>query len=40
MAYIAVDAQGGLFPPDLLDRIAAGTAPRQAPADFGLGARG
>jgi len=37
MAYVAVDAQGGLFPPDLLDRIAAGTAPRQAPADFGLG---
>jgi len=40
MAYVAVDAQGGLFPPDLLDRIAAGTASRQAPADFGLsGAR-
>lgn len=37
MAYVAVDVQGGVFPPDLLDRIAAGTAPRQAPADFGLG---
>ncbi len=40
MAYVAVDAQGGLFPPDLLDRIAGGTAPRQTPADFDLsGAR-
>jgi len=37
MAYVAVDVQGGLFPPDLLDRIAAGTVPCQAPADFKLG---
>lgn len=36
MAYTAVTVEGGLFPSDLLDRIAAGEAEGQRPADFGL----
>ena len=40
MAYASVAVEGGLFPSDLLDRIATGDAEGQRPADFGLdGAR-
>ena len=37
MAYTAVIVEGGMFPADLLDRIAEGTAEHQRPEDFGLG---
>lgn len=36
MAYVAVTIEGGLFPADLLDRLAAGELPGQRPEDFGL----
>src|SRR5918912_976668 len=36
MSYVAVEVEGGLFPADLLDRIAAGEAAGQTAADFGL----
>lgn len=36
MAYAAVTVEGGLFPSDLLDRIATGEAEGQRPADFRL----
>jgi hypothetical protein len=36
MGYVAVEVEGGLFPADLLDRIAAGEAAGQTAADFGL----
>ncbi|MEX2374128.1 MAG: N-6 DNA methylase [Dehalococcoidia bacterium] len=34
MAYASVTVEGGLFPPDILDQVASGTASRQKPADF------
>ena len=37
MAYTAITVEGGLFPFDLLDRIASGDADGQRPEDFGLG---
>lgn len=40
MAYASITVEGGLFPADLLDKIASGDAPGQRPADFSLeGAR-
>lgn len=38
MAYVSISVEGGLFPSDLLDRIAAGGSdiPGQKAADFGL----
>ncbi len=38
MAYVSISVEGGLFPSDLLDRIAAGDSnlPGQKAADFGL----
>src|SRR5581483_2375860 len=36
MVYTAVIIEGGLFPADLLDRLAEGSAPGQRPEDFGL----
>ena len=36
MAYTTVTSEGGLFPSDLLDRIASGDAEGQRAADFGL----
>ena len=36
MGYTAVTVEGGLFPSDLLDRIATGKAEGQRPGDFGL----
>lgn len=36
MAYVAVVSEGGLFPSDLLDRIATGGAEGQRASDFGL----
>ncbi|TET98583.1 MAG: hypothetical protein E3J29_03510, partial [Dehalococcoidia bacterium] len=36
MAYVAVAVEGGLFPSDLLDRIATGQADGRRPQDFGL----
>lgn len=37
MAYASIIVEGGLFPSDLLDQIAAGDAAGQKAADFGLG---
>ena len=36
MAYVSITVEGGLFPPDVLDRLAAGSGPGQDPKDFGL----
>jgi len=36
MAYTSIAVEGGLFPSDLLDRIATGDAPGQREADFRL----
>jgi hypothetical protein len=37
MAYTAINIEGGMFPPDLLDEIGAGeVTDGQKPADFGL----
>ena len=37
MAYTAINIEGGMFPPDLLDEIGAGeVADGQKPSDFGL----
>ena len=36
MAYTIVTSEGGLFPSDMLDRIASGDAEGQRAADFGL----
>ena len=36
MAYTSITVEGGLFPADLLDRIASGKANGQRPADFAL----
>lgn len=36
MGYVAVTVEGGLFPSDLLDRIATGQADGRRPQDFGL----
>ena len=38
MAYASVTVEGGMFPADLLDRIAAGDGEGQRIADFGLSA--
>jgi len=38
MAYASIAVEGGMFPADLLDRIAAGEGDGQRPADFGLAA--
>jgi len=35
-SHTTVRAEGGLIPPDLLEKIAEGDAPGQAPRDFGL----
>ncbi len=39
MAYAAIEIEGGLFPADLLDRIAAGEGAGQAAKEFGLDGR-
>ncbi|MGI8643386.1 MAG: Eco57I restriction-modification methylase domain-containing protein, partial [Thermomicrobiales bacterium] len=39
MAYAAITVEGGLFPPDLLDSIAAGEAPGQQAREFGVEGR-
>ena len=39
MAYASITVEGGLFPSDLLDRIATGDAEGQRPGDFGLDGR-
>ena len=38
MAYATINVEGGIFPPDLLERISAGDAsiPGQKPSDFGV----
>lgn len=36
MGYVAIVSEGGLFPSDLLDRIASGQAEGQRPEQFGL----
>jgi hypothetical protein len=36
MAYTSITVEGGLFPADLLDRIATGDAGGQREQDFGL----
>ncbi|GIW10810.1 MAG: hypothetical protein KatS3mg061_1867 [Dehalococcoidia bacterium] len=36
MVYTAITVEGGLFPSDLLDRVATGEGPGQAPKDFGF----
>lgn len=36
MAYVAVTVEGGLFPADLLDRVASGEVSGQRPEDFDL----
>ena len=37
MAYTAINIEGGMFPPDLLDEIGAGgVGDGQKPADFGI----
>jgi hypothetical protein len=36
MAYVAVTIEGGLFPADLLDRVASGDLTGQRPEDFGF----
>ena len=38
MAYTAINIEGGMFPPDLLDEIGAGQVTNgQKPSDFGIG---
>jgi len=37
MSYVAISVEGGLFPADLLDRIAGGQVEGQTPADFAIG---
>ena len=39
MSYAAVTIEGGLFPADLMDRVATGEGPGQRPADFGVEGR-
>ena len=36
MAWTTITSEGGLFPPDLLDELAAGTGDGQREDDFGL----
>jgi hypothetical protein len=39
MAYVAITIEGGLFPADLLDRLAAGVGDGQRAEDFGVSGR-
>ena len=36
MVWTTITIEGGLFPPDLVERVAAGAVGGQSPADFGL----